>query len=323
MFLRALSRIALVAIFAAPFVATGQSLPLERRSFTNHVADRLKTLAGEDAQAKVEVTVIRPLAISLTAPSGMAVETNLGDLHAHCVALEGRCVDAVERLTQAAFEAFGQATSPIERTMLRALVKPAGYVRELEEIYKQRGLAIIAKPYVGELWTLVVVHRATLVSVATSETLNNLGLDAAAGFDLALKNTRSLKGRVLDRAIPLRGTRFEMLTEDEYESSRLLMHADWAEVAKARGGDLIVSVPAANSLIFGSIRNTDQIKDLRDIVLQEGRKARRFVSAQIFRWRADGWELVPDTSEVRAQVVPPMNPAAAAPAEIRPVTSAQ
>jgi hypothetical protein len=319
MFVRALSWIAIVTICGAPLVVTGQSLPLERRSFTNYVSDRLKTLAAEDAQAKVEVTVIRPLAISLTAPSGMAVETNLGDLHAHCVALEGRCVDAVERLTQAAFEAFGQATSPIERAMLRALVKPAAYVRELEEIYKQRGLTIIAKPYVGELWTLVVVHRATLVSVATSETLSNLGLDEASGLDLALKNTRALKGRVLDRAVPLRGTRFEMLAEDEYESSRLLMHADWAEVAKARGGDLIVSVPAANSLIFGSIRNTDQIKDLRDIVLQEGRKARRFVSAQIFRWRADGWELLQDPADTRAQIGPLTNPPS--PGEIRPVTT--
>jgi uncharacterized protein YtpQ (UPF0354 family) len=319
MFLRALSRIAVFAMFGAPALATGQSLPLDRQSFTNYVADRIKTVAAEDAQAKFQVTVMRPLAIHLTSESGMGVETNLRLLHTHCVALEGRCADAIARFVQAAFEVFGQATSPIERNMLRALVKPAAYVSEVDETHKQRGLAIVAKPYVGELWMILVIHRANLVSVATMETLKQLGLDEASGFDLALKNTAALKGRALDRAVPLRGTHFETLNEDEYESSRLLMHADWAEVAKARGGDLIVSVPASNALIFGSIRNTDQMKNMRNIVSQEAHKARRFVSSQMFRWRTDGWELVEDPGDLRAQIPPSTNPVA--PIEVRPVTT--
>jgi hypothetical protein len=217
------------------------------------------------------------------------------------VALEGRCSESAEELARGAFEAFGQMNRPIERNMLRAVLRPASDVREVEQLYKEGGFEIVAKPYVGELWILVVVH-GTLVSVATTETLKQLGLDVAGGISLALKNTLETKLPVLDRAVPLRGTYFAVLAEDYYESTRLLMHAEWGEVAKARGGDLIVTVPASDSLIFGNVRNNDQIKALQDIAIREARKSRRAVSTQIFRWRPDGWELVGDPGEVRAHV---------------------
>jgi hypothetical protein len=305
MFLRALSRIAIVAIFAAPFVATGQSLPLEPTPFTSYVAERLRALALEHAQVRVDITALRPLAIKLTAPSGMSVDTNLSDLYAHCAALQGRCGDAAEQLAQAAFRAFGEATRPIGREMLRAMVLPAAQVHGIEEIRKQRGTAaFVAKPFVGDLWIAVIEDRKPLFAIATTDTLKQLELDESAAFALALKNTRDSKAPVLERAMPLRGTYFAVLSEDDYESSRVLMHEDWAEVAKNRRGDLLVSVPASNTLIFGSARSAVQIKELRDLAVQELQKAQRPLTAQIFRWRAEGWEVVKNPGEERAQTPP-------------------
>jgi hypothetical protein len=297
------ARWALAWILTFPLVALAQSVPIEAGAFTSYMAERLKTLAHEDTEIHVQVTIMRPLALKLTSQSGMSVEANLTDLQAHCVALNGRCGEAAEQLAQSAIQAFGESARPVQRDMLRALVRPAAWVSELSEIHKQRGIApLLAKPYVGELWIVVGLNRNALIGLATTETLSKLSLDENAAFELALKNTREAKLPVLNRAVPLRGTRFEMVSEDNYESSRFLMHGEWAEVARVRGGDLIVSVPASNTIIFGAVRNPAQIDDLRAVAVQEARKAPRAVSVQLFRWRANGWELVGSPAEAQARV---------------------
>ena len=293
-----------------PAVVRAQSVPLEQVEFTAYIAELLRTTGPE--HIKVQVTVARPLAVTLSAPSGVAVEANLVPLHSHCVAMQGRCFEAAEKMLQAAFQVFAEATRPIERDMLRPVLRARAYVESLNELHRRRGMpSLIAKPYVGELWVVLAIKGTALIRMATSDTLQQLGLAEPAAFELALQNIRDTKAPVLERAQPLRGTRFNIIAEDGYEASRLLMHDEWSAVARSRAGDLIVSVPASDAVIFGAVRDREDIQALREIVASQARRTLVPISPQIFRWRPDGWELL-DEPTARAQANPPVDTAAPA-----------
>ena len=182
----------------------------------------------------MQVTINQPLSIRLKAPSGMAVDANLTELHGHCIAVEGRCTEATDRMVQAAFQVFGEATRPAERDDLRPIVRPASYVESLKAPHAQRSLPPpIAKPYVGELWIVLAISRTALISMATTETLKQLGLNEDSAFDVALANVTQAKPPVWS-AHPMRGSASSSWAK---RLDRPLAAAtQWAEVAKVRGG---------------------------------------------------------------------------------------
>jgi hypothetical protein len=68
---------------------------------------------------------------------------------------------------------------------------------------------------------------------------------------------------------------------------------------------LIISVPESNAVIFGRGRNDAEIQALKELAANRTRMALQPVTAQIFRWRPSGWELVENTGEPVAQTNPP------------------
>ena len=288
-----------VISFVRADCVSAQTLPLDKDRFTAYIAEEIRGNPPEGVQ--VRVVVPRPLLLRLQAPSGMSVEANLTEFYNHCVALEGRCAEAKEGLIQNAFQALGEVSRPVAADDLRVVVRSESYVAESNDTLKRHGLPpIIAKPYVGDLWMVLAFSRSQLIGVANSETIKALGLEEAAAFAIALRNTREERKPILERSVPLRGTYLHILGEDSYESSRMLLHDDWAEVA-ARNGDLVVSVPAANSVIFGKGKTAEQIKAMREVVSKQARTALQPLSAQLFRWRPNGWEVVEEKGEPRAE----------------------
>jgi hypothetical protein len=276
-----------------------QVIPVERAAFTAYIADRLKEM--RPAGMPVQITVPRPLTIKLAAPSGLSVDANLVDLHKHCAALEGRCEEEADKLVESAFQVFGEVTSAVASDMLRIALRSGEWVQALNEAHKlNRTAPVVAKPYVGELWMILAIAGSSFTRYATADTLSKLKLEESAAYELALKNTTGAKAPILERALPLRGTLFHLLAEDELEPSRLLMHSEWAQVAKSRAGALIVSVPASNALIFGHARTNDDLTRMRQIARDASRTAIRSVSPQLFRWRENGWELLDENNDAHA-----------------------
>ena len=122
---------------------------------------------------------------------------------------------------------------------------------------------------------VLAIDRPAFLVMATIDMLKRFGLDERSAFDIGLQNVRRSKRPILDRALPLRGTHFQVLEEDSYEATRLLFHSDWAAVAQSGTGDLIVGVPAFNAIIFGRART----KQDRSSPARNGAKARTKSSA--------------------------------------------
>jgi hypothetical protein len=288
---RALEVLLAIVLLNTTISVEAQSIPTDKAAFTSYIADRLKDERPQGMP--VQITVVQPLGIKLLAPSGLSIDANLSDLHGHCVAVQGRCAEAADKLVESAFQIFGELTSPIAPDMLRLVLRSASWIETLNARNQSQGLPpVIARRYVGELWAILAISGQSFTRYVGADTLGLLRLDEQAAYDRALENTKAAKAPILERAIPLRGTLFQVLSEDELEPSRLLMHSEWGRIARSRRGDLIVSVPASNALIFGHAQTGADLQSLREITENVSRSAIRSVSPQLFRWREDGWELV-------------------------------
>jgi uncharacterized protein YtpQ (UPF0354 family) len=146
---------------------------------------------------------------------------------------------------------------------------------------------MLAKPYAGELWMVLAVDLPSSIRMAVERDLKDLGLTEADAFAEGLRNIRDARPPIQRAAQRLRGSPLSFLGEDDYESSRFLMHADWAEAARAHGGELVVGIPATNTVIFG---RASDAAGLARLVAQEAARAQRKVSEQLFRWSAEGWQ---------------------------------
>jgi uncharacterized protein YtpQ (UPF0354 family) len=82
-----------------------------------------------------------------------------------------------------------------------------------------------------------------------------------------------------------------MLTDDAYQSSRILFHEDWSSVATQYGGHLIVAVPASDVVIFGRESDPVAVKAVANLARKMFDDAQHPVSTKVFRWTATGWDI--------------------------------
>jgi hypothetical protein len=129
--------------------------------------------------------------------------------------------------------------------------------------------------------------------IVSSSVVDSLGLDPASAFDLAIRNTHSTIARLRHVGKPLAQSGFTLLA-GAYDSSRLLMHEDWAAFAKGKKGQLLVAVPGTDVLIYGMVESSDDIKRFRELTTQAVQQAAHPLSRDVYRWRADRWETVVD-----------------------------
>ena len=248
------------------------SVPLDPEAFTAYFAQRARSMNSDTTGIKV--AVVQPLVVSFISRSGKAFQANLSQLHGHCIAVEGRCADSVDWHLGWQVQALTDSGVDDNAGMLRAVVRSAEYVKAVNQMMQSRGQPpLAARPYVGELWMVLAIDRPAFLVMATIDVLKRFGLDEQSAFGIALQNVARSKRPILDRALPLRGTHFQVLEEDSYEASRLLFHRDWAGVAQSRTGDLIVGVPAFNSIVFGRARTKEDVAALHKITQKRKGKA--------------------------------------------------
>lgn len=82
------------------------------------------------------------------------------------------------------------------------------------------------------------------------------------------------------------------ITGDVYNSSRLALHESWAPLAKEQGGQLVVAVPTTDTVLYVGDNTMLGINALRTFVNTVGARAPNVLSRELFRWTANGWEVV-------------------------------
>ena len=82
------------------------------------------------------------------------------------------------------------------------------------------------------------------------------------------------------------------ITGHFYESSRLLMHDDWAALSQEMNGQLVVAVPVPEGILYAEGKDRASLDALTRVAEATAKGDQRRISTQLLRWVPEGWEVV-------------------------------
>ena len=272
------SRRSLALLLLLAGAAFAQPVPLDEKSFTGYVMERLRKSAPKLAFRASETLGVD----AVTAEGKVIGRLDLDRLWQLCTRNAAHCETAVARYTGEMAQVLMEQTRPIERSQVRLVVQPGDYIANKE--------GLVARPLVAGLWIVPVADSPNSMRLITKEDLAQLKLDEEGVFELGRRNLRE-QVKPLPQGVPRRGE-IGRLGEDDYESSRLILHGEWADLAAKMNNQLVVMVPASNLLIYGDGATAAGLDALRALGREAARGSPRPLSIVMLRWTVAGWEIV-------------------------------
>jgi uncharacterized protein YtpQ (UPF0354 family) len=253
--------------------------------FVKYLADRIAAAAG----VRVEPGD-RPLTLRVLKADGeYLLSANLDRIRTGCERVQERCAAFVAEYVAGVSSAISERLKPVEKTSLRIAVRPTSYLASASQA--QQVEAPVTRPFIGDLSLVLVVDGARTLRVANKKDLETLRLSEPEAFDTGRANLAADLKPLASVLKPIVGKSIGFLEEHAYESSRLVFHDEWRQLA-TDVGSLIVAVPTTNVLLYGSGSTPEGVDALRTFALNVARKSQRPLSPLIFRWTAQGWEVV-------------------------------
>lgn len=250
--------------------------------FTNRVAAAFaKTLPGSN------VAVVSPLYLKVTMPDHGQQMAYLDNLYRQCGTTPDRCDDLIAVwVQQVSSAAGGKIDSRIDVATLRIVVRPKSYVDQIRLSQKQEP---IAAPFVADLWMICVADLPQAIEYPPASKFEAAGLSRDAALSICKNNTAA---RFSPAPKPKKHKAISVLTDDPYASSRLLVPETWAALVKKSHGQLIVSVPGTDMVLYTEETDPASIEVLRNMTRDAVAHVTRPVSLAVFRWTPNGFEEV-------------------------------
>jgi hypothetical protein len=112
-------------------------------------------------------------------------------------------------------------------------------------------------------------------------------------FALARANVAADLRPLAEKAQPVKHGQLGTITGSVYEVSRVALPEQWAGLARAQGGTLIVALPTTDGVLYASEKTPEAVGALRTIARDAMGKVANPLSDEVFEWTPDGWVLVP------------------------------
>jgi uncharacterized protein YtpQ (UPF0354 family) len=177
-----------------------------------------------------------------------------------------------------------------ERAQILPELRPRAYVDAMGALATD----VVVQPFVDDLVVLYVVDSLDSTRALTTADLRALRLSAAEVAAIAREN-------LARRLAPLpfavdeisAGDPHMVTTGNFYESSRLLLDADWEVLASRAPAPMVVGVPENDFIVFVAGIDGEQLANVRAAVREGYDEAARPVSPHLYRWDAGRWVLFP------------------------------
>lgn len=256
-----------------------QDEPKDEASFTQDVAERLR----KEVEGTVRVSAPRTLEIGR--PDGTTSTVSLDNLWRDCSLRPEDCSDSVERFVRAISQ-HRKADLGLSREAVRATVRSKAWLDE----FAKAGETPVARHLVGDLWKVYVFDLPDSMAGVRQKDLENLNITEEELDSLALANLENaitdFPHEPLEESSPIR----VLHTGDSYEASRLLLHPRWRELAQGVEGDLLVSVPSRDYVLFvGSRAGREALDRFRKKTEEFASQESRPISSQVFQWTPEKW----------------------------------
>ena len=105
-------------------------------------------------------------------------------------------------------------------------------------------------------------------------------------------NTHAALQPLASVAQPAAKGKLGAITGDAYTASRLLFPADWAPMAKAQDGVLVIALPRPTTILYIGDMSPNAVATLRKVAHEQMAGAPDALSDQLLRWTPEGWTIV-------------------------------
>lgn len=287
--------ISLVAAFVALFVggsiigASAAEMPTDAERLTAYLA---KAFSDVLPGATVTIKAQLQLEVSVT-PGAGAEQVYLDKVFSYCQRQPANCEWAAKDFVARYSAMIKDGKVVIRRSAIRAVVRPASYVdRARHQFPGKPDWQPVVEPLAGDFWLVCVLDQPNGITILNFEHLRKLDLSAKQAIALAKENLHAALApiKTVTREVPQ--TRFKFVHGDYYDSSRLLLHEDWAEIAKKMKGSLVVAAPAVDLIIYGNGARRTSLAKLGALAEKAVNDAIRPVSPTLLKWTPAGWEVV-------------------------------
>jgi uncharacterized protein YtpQ (UPF0354 family) len=259
----------------------GEGSAPEQAAFTDRVATSLRTRLGADA-----VAIAEPLTLKIS-----DLQANLDRVYSFCRSNVQGCDAEVDRYVQAIVDLQKNATAPISREAVRLAVRTTEFADDAARSMAGKG-EVIRRPIVDGLVAMPFFDSPRSARLLNAADCKTLGLSPDQAHELGLANLRQALKPMADVARPVKPGAIGTIQGDFYESGRVLLHGDWAPLAKAQQGVVIVALPAKDTLLYGADDSPAGLDALRTLARDVSRRSPGQLSDVLLRWTETGWQLV-------------------------------
>ena len=290
--------IALFLVASATSSVTGIAMaeepvlpPMDKPGFIAHFAGRFAAALPTGkiaAKSLLELTVVLP-------PRPGPLTVDLSRIWNFCREYADYCAKEATDFVPKVSAQMIRASGPISRSTIRVVVRNTAYVERARRklASSKPGAELIARPVAGDLWAICVIDGPRAIEPLTTGDLPRLGLSADEAIALGTQNVAAAlpPGSQVIR-LPQTPDAIAYIPGHFYESSRLLLHEDWADLAQQMNGNLVVSVPVREGILYIDGKDKDSLEALKRVAEATAKDNPEAISTQLFRWVPDGWEVV-------------------------------
>ncbi len=274
----------LAAAVATCAATVALSAPLAREdaaAFTADIARALQQRSG------APVKTLAPLSLQV----GTA-HVDLRRLFDGCHADAGTCDANADMFVKGSVELRQQAHARIDPAALRLIVRRTEAVAR-PEFNDASGADVETETLAPGLLAIAVVDTPNSMLFVRHGQLAALGMTHEQLFARARANLRATLKPLAAAAPPIQPNEIGALQGGDYEIGRLATPADWAALAAAQHGALVVSLPANDIAMYAASDDPRILKALSDASRDEGGKvANPLAPGRLLRWASDRWEPV-------------------------------
>ncbi len=277
-----LRRASLVGALVLSTAALAEPVPVDDPGFTDAITEQLRTALPDE-----HVVVVGPQRLTI---GNVGFTVSLAPLSRACHANAGRCDAESARFVAGVTRAFQEMNKPPAPAQVRIAVRSARMAQAYLASTRTTGLNLQVQPFVGGLVSTVVIDSPTSMRWASSKDLDALKLDPAGLRELARHNTHAALQPLASVAQPAAKGKLGAITGDAYTASRVLFPADWAPLAKAQDGVLVIAIPRPTTILYIGDDGAETLAALRALAREQAGAAPDALGDQLLRWTPDGWK---------------------------------
>lgn len=264
--------------------AWAQPAPGDPAGFSAQFADTVRRDAGS-----IPVAVKAPLVLSVG-----GADISLARLFGFCQAQAAGCGEATVQYAAGILKAVRERNAPIDAANVRLVLRPAQYVAQMQASASPTGPKLVARPFVAGWSVVPVLDTSTATRSLTTADLAALGMDEDAVFQRAGANLAAAMPPLASVAKPAGPGQIGHFGGDIYDVSRVALHRQWAALAAAQGGVLVVAMPTIDRVIYVSETTPYALDALRTLSRDSAAKsAYPFAPSLLLRWTEAAWVPVP------------------------------